>query len=457
MNENVDPIPWYRRRKFRWTLAAFCVAGILFAGWRISLHMQINTLIQELHEAGYLVTLEDLEAAYPPVPDDENAAAVILEAVDRMKWPTEEEREQKFPWTNSEKRFGETDRLNTESLAFMRQIVADNQQVLRDLHRAAEMKKSRYPIDLSAIFIADEPHWDKISQAEILLMVESEVCMADNDVEGACEAIQSIVGLARSLDNEPVMMSYVIRQTALLRAAKQCERLMNLTSAEPVTIKPLAKSFEAAEAATHFDRVMGGELATMGVKYQRPIGQWSDEEGQKSGSDWYTSVAFVTGFMDQSYLLVLKRMKTNLEISRFPMECRIQALSAANLKETDHSPANILASFDFLMMETYPRDAYLDLRAIALLRMARTAITIKRFAEAEGQQPNELTDAAPKFIDTVPDDPFAGTPLHYVKRDRGFVLYSVGDDMTDNGGNRFDAQGRVSREPGTDIVFEVTR
>ncbi|HLJ57486.1 MAG TPA: hypothetical protein VKT77_20780 [Chthonomonadaceae bacterium] len=36
---------------------------------------------------------------------------------------------------------------------------------------------------------------------------------------------------------------------------------------------------------------------------------------------------------------------------------------------------------------------------------------------------------------TPPHDPFTSQPLHYRRDGQGFVLYSVGQDLKDDGGN----------------------
>jgi hypothetical protein len=351
--------------------------------------------------------------------------------------------------------YAPTEKPTPEALEIMRQIVADNEQVLHNLHRGAVMEQARYPIDLSAVIIHDEEHWTKIRRAAILLAVESEARLDAGDVGRATETILTMVGLARTLDRELVVMSYLIRESILNIAVGQFERMVSLSSGKDVEFETLAASFEAAESASRFDRVLAGELASMGVKYQRPISQWSSEDEIEAGKDWKYYFLAGSGMMERAYLAVLKRMKVNLEISQFPTECRVDAFMAAN-PDSDVHVSDILAWADLFLMENYPRLAQVDLQTIASLRLARTAVAVMRFTQAEGHLPDELMAIAPKYIDAVPMDPFTGAPLHYVNHDQGFVLYSVGDDVIDNDGKRYDADGH-EYQPGTDIVFEVTR
>jgi hypothetical protein len=67
--------------------------------------------------------------------------------------------------------------------------------------------------------------------------------------------------------------------------------------------------------------------------------------------------------------------------------------------------------------------------------LARVACALERYRLANGQFPETLPGLAPKFIETLPHDLINGQPLKYRRTDDGqFVLYSVGWNETDDGG-----------------------
>jgi hypothetical protein len=69
-------------------------------------------------------------------------------------------------------------------------------------------------------------------------------------------------------------------------------------------------------------------------------------------------------------------------------------------------------------------------------RVVVTAIALKRFQVQHGKWPATLTELVPEFFSSVPIDPYAGTPLHYhPKADGTYLLYSVGDNGKDDGGD----------------------
>jgi hypothetical protein len=65
-----------------------------------------------------------------------------------------------------------------------------------------------------------------------------------------------------------------------------------------------------------------------------------------------------------------------------------------------------------------------------------TAIALKRFKLRHGNFPADLAALVPEFLPTVPLDPVNAQPLHYKPNADGtFLLYSVGEDAADNGGD----------------------
>ncbi|NOS72204.1 MAG: hypothetical protein HOP33_20055 [Verrucomicrobia bacterium] len=72
----------------------------------------------------------------------------------------------------------------------------------------------------------------------------------------------------------------------------------------------------------------------------------------------------------------------------------------------------------------------------AFRRLTITAIALKRFQLRRRHLPAELNELVPEFISAVPIDPMNIQPLHYrLNADGTFVLYSVGEDGKDDGGD----------------------
>jgi hypothetical protein len=71
-----------------------------------------------------------------------------------------------------------------------------------------------------------------------------------------------------------------------------------------------------------------------------------------------------------------------------------------------------------------------------LRSMTIAAIALKRYQIKHGNYPADLNSLVPQFILTVPLDPVDGQPLRYRRKSDGtFLLYSVGENGMDDGGD----------------------
>jgi hypothetical protein len=82
------------------------------------------------------------------------------------------------------------------------------------------------------------------------------------------------------------------------------------------------------------------------------------------------------------------------------------------------------------------------MRAEAAKQTVVAAIALKRYQIKNGNYPSELNSLAPEFIPAVPLDPADGQPLRYRgNADGTFLLYSIGENGLDNGGDPTVAKG----------------
>jgi hypothetical protein len=76
------------------------------------------------------------------------------------------------------------------------------------------------------------------------------------------------------------------------------------------------------------------------------------------------------------------------------------------------------------------------MRVEAAKQVTLTAIALKRYQLKYGKYPADLNSLVPEFVPKVPLDPVDGQPLRYrLNADGTFLLYSVGDNGRDDGGN----------------------
>lgn len=57
-----------------------------------------------------------------------------------------------------------------------------------------------------------------------------------------------------------------------------------------------------------------------------------------------------------------------------------------------------------------------------------------RYRQANGKYPDSFSDLAPKYTAVIPMDPFSGQPMKMMDKDGRRIIYSIGQDMTDDQG-----------------------
>ncbi|MCG3180521.1 MAG: hypothetical protein BIFFINMI_02883 [Phycisphaerae bacterium] len=66
--------------------------------------------------------------------------------------------------------------------------------------------------------------------------------------------------------------------------------------------------------------------------------------------------------------------------------------------------------------------------------VSRLALSLAAYKADHGGYPDALAALAPDYVPAVPADWFVNQPLHYAREGAGYLLYSVGANMTDDGG-----------------------
>jgi len=110
----------------------------------------------------------------------------------------------------------------------------------------------------------------------------------------------------------------------------------------------------------------------------------------------------------------------------------VESFIAIGLKPFQDSPEG-LRNFSTFALDTSLRKA---VRIESAQNIVITAITLKRYKLRHHQLPVTLDELTPDLLQTVPIDCMNGEPLHYrPNADGTFLLYSVGENGVDDGGN----------------------
>jgi hypothetical protein len=105
-----------------------------------------------------------------------------------------------------------------------------------------------------------------------------------------------------------------------------------------------------------------------------------------------------------------------------------------------------LLSQDWLVGILMPKLSGLHERRVDI-RLTKLVVALAAFQADHGAFPATLAELSPGYLPAIPNDLFNDKPLIYSRTDTGYMLYSVGPNMTDDGGK--------SDKQGDDIVMHV--
>ncbi|OHB73365.1 MAG: hypothetical protein A2Z25_20935 [Planctomycetes bacterium RBG_16_55_9] len=143
------------------------------------------------------------------------------------------------------------------------------------------------------------------------------------------------------------------------------------------------------------------------------------------------SLCQAVGLVDMDAVIYLDIMNDHVEAARLPYHKRQKADDAISARFKSTSKVHI---FVHSLTPSLSRVTTIETRMIAGLRTAQTGLALQRYRLAIGALPDTLKELVPAYLDAVPIDPFDGNELRYKKRGAGFVVYSLGEDGSDDGG-----------------------
>ena len=454
----IDKPPGQRRRLRLWLILGgllfVMVAGPLLMWWHGRHEFQQR--IEAIRAGGFPVTLEELDKWYQWPESGENAAAAILNATSCYVPPAEKAAEE----TLSSILRGQGGRRAVPLPEDIRTVLAEhvkaNAQALGFLHDAVTLEGSRYPVDLKKGYAHSLLYLGEVmSKASVLPCLEAILYAENGAPRRASEAVMTSLAVTRSLAREPTLICQINRLTcqrvALMALQRVLSRLEGFTDDQ---LSALSQAVARTSDGETWTRALIGERCFLISLYEQP----GLTEGPLPSSPLRRIVVNTYKRRElgaRSDIVFLDLMDRLMQVRQLP---RQERMSAA---KTVDAARNALPKRDFLIHEWMPSAVdvvRLELTEAARLATASCGLAVERYRLARGTLPETLRDLVPTYLPEVPLDPFDGQPLRYKHLERGYTVYSVGPDGTDDGGKEPPPAARSKPNPSPyDIVFIVER
>ncbi len=353
-----------------------------------------------------------------------------------------------------------TEPLPAETKQLVAEYLSDNAQALRLLHQASAMKLCRYPIDLNKGAATLFPHLNPLRQATRLLSLEAMEQTEEQRPQEAVESVIASLSVSRSLNQEPVLISYLVHVACQGISLESLQRILNRMPLTDAQLAKLSAAIEESENQQALTQAFVGERCMGdGIFDELRYGKNSNERHVHAswvirlGGESLFPLYRTTGLLELDERCYLDIMEENVKATQLPPPEDMAAASTVVGKVNHLSLCHVLSR---MLLPALDRAMVKAAQCDAMIRDSQTAIAVERYELANGTLPKQLSDLVPAFLPAVPSDPFDGKPLRYKTLGKGYIVYSVGEDREDNGGVEKTAKG-VSYVPGTDITFTVER
>jgi hypothetical protein len=458
MNGQSAPVP-PNRKTHRLTIIVLMGLIAFYFIYRYTLMRDVQLRIDAIHRAGFPATSAELNKWYVQPPPGENAADIYIQAFSHFD-----------VWTNRDAHFsptaggkdqtkfmsptaGKRDLLPIVGMAklppdygplpeeqekLVAEYLSDNAEALKLLHQAASMKYCRYPADLAEGGMVSLRHIGSLRQAEKLLELEVIHALDQKQQAQAVESAIAALSASRSLNEEPMLISYLVQVACEGLALENVKRIVNTASLTDSQLMQLSAALQESDNLPSLTRAMVGERCFEGDIFQdvrsgkTPLKDVYIVEERLDLPIFLVATYKLSRLLDLDYRTYLDSMDGFIMATQLPPP---QNVAAAQVVETtvQQLPLHrrVLSGTFTVGLDRAIMNAC---RNAAQLRNAQVVIAIERYRLANNKLPDQLSNLVPTFLASVPSDPFDGKPLGYKKTSDSYTVYSVGESPRDNNG-----------------------
>lgn len=438
-----------------------CLLVSGFVLWRTLLAFEVHSRFARIRNAGLPTSGAELNAWRNAVPDTENGALLLNEAFLLIR-TLPDNRSNEVVELKLLERANEWEPSTRASVAEYAQL---NELALAKVREALELSASRFPADFSFGPDTPLPHLARLKEMARILQLRS--CLAADEGRGpaSAEDISTLVRLARTLDDEPIAISFLVRCAIVQMAVKATERNLNRTGFGEDASAALQRAFAESPNSNLLARAFIGERATMAPAFRlsrseaEAITRDDDDARNPRPPQRYSGKAgifnWATGFFERDLNFYLQTMGKSISLAALQPPAALALTNHFDQATTRASKRLYILSA--MSLPSFTKIAVRDATIQANAKLAVVALAIERFRIARGKLPETLEELVPRFLDRVPHDPFDGKPLRYRQLPTRYVIYSVGSDGNDDGGREPPARRKSSDKTSYDLTFIVER
>lgn len=316
------------------------------------------------------------------------------------------------------------------------------------------------------------PHLGALKQAAQRLSYGAVFDLHSGDTDAAALKVRTILAIAKGMADERLVISQLVRILIVHIALAATWELLQSSRTSDEQLAALQRDWtnlefsQAVENALVMERAEAEmtltRMRSSSAAFKRVANGWGSAPG--SSGNWFEQAAELTVLKTKetvwqyawSYPDQLKALKGHQVVIEAARQLRNGRPSKVILQTEEKRLKELgimarTADSDFMLFNFNDMDlrslfshSILSLQSLlhrvvvveAGRRITLTAIVLKRYQLRHGPYPADLAVLTPNFLPAVPLDPVDGQSLRYrLNPDGTFLLYSIGEDGEDNGGD----------------------
>ena len=429
-----------------WGLMAFLSGG------------RVGPLIADLKARGEPIRAADV--APPRVPDSRNAAVVYAKAFKLL--PKNEADRNLRELSDLVSRAGR--RIDPKQWQQARRTLSQYKNALVLAEKAAARSKCAFPIDWAQGIEVELPHLRKLRMLVELLTAQALIEAHSGRANKALRSINLAVKTAEALRDEPILVSYLARVALLNTTLRRLTDICSQGPIDPEEARRLDATLSRIELvrtgvnALRGERAFGIDLCeqliqgSFGDRRRAPAGGGQPDVLGKIPAPGHAVLRTVFR-RDQAYYI--RAMTDSIDHADLPYRTLVVNSRSAPTKR-DSPPSYAIVSS--AMLPRLGRILYTRDSCVARIAGSRILLALGTYRGRFRFYPAALSELPARLDWTPPPDPFTGKDFVYKRQGAGFLLYSIGPNLEDDGG----AEPKPSKRqafaiPSGDIPWRIDR
>lgn len=435
--------PFFNRSSLLWIAIGFPVAVLVALGcmWYVGLS-SLQSQLAALRAKGLPTTASEVNAFYVVPQGVADTTDLWVAAIDAVQAANLDRRGKTLPIVGEGPTPVPAPGEEWTELEASRTLLGELDGELQAIRKATESGgRVRFPVDFSAGIFTLLPHAQSSRDVARLLELDAHVSAHDGNDSQALQDLRATFALSDALRGEPTLISQLVRIAIHAIGCDAAERLMPHCNWSDAELESLQTAIRSARFKDELSNALCGERAICLTTLDRlPLGLLPPSNKHEALRFFESSI----DGLSSSWPDALSRQRE--------LSTRMEALSGNRFIPL------ILASV-LLLLPGVEQAAIAGARAEARQKCANAAIAAQRFRLQRGQLPDSLANIGQELLGSLSEpsaaliDPFDGQPLRYKTEPARVLIYSIGENKQDDGGDC----DRDDQQRPLDVGFSVKK